>query len=274
MGPASPETVGRIGGRRGRRKAQGWPEPALPFPRHLRGIRTGGPTPARGTSARHNDPSRALAPTGPATPPPPSPRGTVALEGGASAPPPQHPGPPLLPGIRGAEPGPWRKGSRPQSPRRSTERQSAPGPLPAGRSGRSLTFSVADVRRRRLQHPLQLGEGQLGQVQQRPVAFQEGADDGEVGARTRAARRSHRRRRRRRRHFELEDGGGGDGGERRRRREEFGGGAEGRQGRRADDRRRSLALSSGRPGGGKRLRPGRRDPTIPRRPGAVEKRVR
>lgn len=88
-----------------------------------------------------------------------------------------------------------------------------PGPLPAGRSGPSLTFPVADVPRRRLQHPLQLRERQLRQVEQRPVALQEGAHHGEVGARTRAARRSQRRRRcRRRRHFELEDGGGGDGG--------------------------------------------------------------
>lgn len=65
-----------------------------------------------------------------------------------------------------------------------------------------------------MQHPLELRERQLRQVEQRPVALQERADYGEVGTRTRAARRSHRRRRcRRRRHFELEDGGGGgDGG--------------------------------------------------------------
>lgn len=122
-----------------------------------------------------------------------------------------------------------------------------PGPLPAGRSGPSLTFSTADVRRRRLQHPLQLGKRQLRKVEQRPVALQERAHYGEVGARTRAARRSHRGRRccRRRRHFELEDGGGGDGG-----------GVEGVgcRGMAGQPYEQQEALVSGRPCGSERLR--------------------
>lgn len=140
-----------------------------------------------------------------------------------------------------------------------------PGPLPAGRSGPSPTFSVADVRRRRLQHSLQLGERQLRQIEQRPVALQEGAHYGEVGARTRAARRSHRRRRcRRRRHFELEDGGGGDGGWR------------------GSWVPRNCRAALQTTGGASEWTPlrirasqaPRRDPTIQRRPRAVENRVR
>ena len=116
-----------------------------------------------------------------------------------------------------------------------------------------------------MQHPLQLGERQLRQVEQRPVALQEGADYGEVGARTRAARRSHSHRRcRRRRHFELEDGGGGDRG--------VGGVGVPRNGR------ATLQTT----GGASKWAPlrirasqaRRSDPTIQRRPGAVENRVR
>lgn len=122
-----------------------------------------------------------------------------------------------------------------------------PGPLPAGRSGPSLTFSVADVWRRRLQHPLQFRERQLRQIEQRPVALQEGAHYGEVWARTWAARRSHRRHCcRRRRHFELEDGGGGDGGV----------GVLGCRGMAGQPYRRQEALASGLPCGAERLRHG------------------
>lgn len=58
-----------------------------------------------------------------------------------------------------------------------------PSPLPTSGGG------AGDETRLRA-----LRERQLRQVEQRPVALQERADYGEVGTRTRAARRSHRRR--------------------------------------------------------------------------------
>ena len=154
--------------------------------------------------------------------------------------------PPRLPTARdprGLGGGDGPRGTAPQREDRAAEARgvcgeqregASQGRFPPGVRAPSLTFSVADVRRRSLQHPLELRERQLRQVEQRPVALQERADYGEVGTRTRAARRSHRRRRcRRRRHFELEDGGGGgDGGG------EGSWGAEKQQGNLTDDRRR------------------------------------